>query len=1071
MPRTLRRFSAALLLFSSACAVDKGGEDTATSPIPPGGPQLGPPAVANPYCSPVTSGEINDRLRVLYRKIDWPDVSVALDRFATIQNHVGAGEIDEARTKTGQLVRFIEDKFSQLTPEQQAASQAELDALRTALFCYVGISGQVFDLNPGDPTKAFEIPAVIGVQFPPNIVPVGTLVSLTDITSGPSPLVTNLDTYPGYVAITLYPNTVLAEDAVVVICSPPQAPATLLVGHQDPTVGFELLTPTPVPSLLQSTCPNSLGMKRPGEGWLGRLVAQMTTVLTPQPLQAAPMMFLGGVGGLTRKFSPFGLVDPRLNAVGGIGGTTRKFSPPAGAPNPGPAANPPFPALYYQGPVGTSTTTGLPFATVATPGGDPDGSNLIAGVTVTFSAEAATTFDPDANVEVCRVIGGVVTIQDTVQVQTDANGIATLPCLSFGSAAGFANLEATFDPTSLQFPNSGLVSITAVDGTTTGTSLNWLIKADAGQPTALTIVTAPSSSAQAGVPLTDQPAFQLRDTFGNPVTASGTEVTATVTSGGGTASYTGPVTTDVDGIAHFTDLAIGGPVAGTPQTVTFSFGGAATPVTVTIQLTAGPPSALVVITSPSSSAQAGVVWTNQPALSITDQYGNQVDTDLTVDASVASGAPALAGTTSVAAVAGVATFTDLRIDGLVGDRTIRFGSGALTAAVSGPISVGAGPAAQIAITTEPSSTAQAGIAFPGQPVVAIQDQFGNVVASSANVTAAIASGAGALGGTTVVAAVGGVATFTDLRIDGGVGDRTLRFKSENIVSPQSTPIAIGAGTAIRIHTYLNGITSPTFNYPGELPRNVAITPSPQVLVTDAWSNPVPNQPVYWGATTSNGGSLTVGATGSPTGANGLAQVAAWTLGDGLNVATAGLFPPGVTPTLAGYLDAQFSATTPTGQQVFACAVGTAKSKTDLAPFSIKTPTGTVRTVTLYMSVNGQSSGVSNYPATLEVFKGSYGLAANQIGSGTGAVQLPGNNGKAVPITITLSDPATQAESQGSAVLWFRLTITAPSNRKPQVWYTSSTFKATNTCYNSLIYTPNYPTSTSFKRGLAIRATN
>ncbi|MFN0178349.1 MAG: hypothetical protein ACKVZ0_06080 [Gemmatimonadales bacterium] len=1070
MPRTLRRLTAVLLLFSSACAVDKGGEDTTTS-IPPAGPRLGPPAVPNPLCSPVTSDEIRDQLRVLYREAGWSDVNTALARFETIEGQVGSGEIDEARIGTRDLVRLIEAKFGQLTPEQQAASQAELDELRTDLFCYVGISGQVFDLNPGDPTKAFEIPAVVGVQFPPNSVPVGTLVSVTDIATGPAPLVTNLDTYPGYVAITLYPNTVLAADAVVVICAPPQAPATLLVGHQDPTVGFELLTPTPVPSLLQSTCSSPLPTSQNRSGWLGRLMAQMTTVLTPQPLQAAPMMFLGGVGGLTRKFSPFGLVDPSLNAVGGVGGSTRKFTPPAGAPSSGPAANPPFPPLFYQGPVGTSTTTGLPFATVATPGGDPDGSNLIAGVTVTFRADPATTFDPDANAKVCRVIGGVVTIQDTVQVQTDVNGIATLPCLSFGTVAGFANLEATFDPTSLQFPNSGLVSITAVDGTTTGTSLNWLIKADAGQPTALSIVTAPSSSAQAGVPLTTQPAFQLQDTFGNPVTASGTDVTATVTSGGGTASFTGPVTTDPNGIAQFTDLAIGGPVAGTPQTVTFSFGGAATPVAVTIQLAAGPPSALVVVSSPSSSAQAGVVWTNQPALSITDQYGNQVDTGLTVDASVASGAPTLAGTTSVAAVAGVATFTDLRIDGLVGNRTIRFGSGALTAAVSGPISVGAGPAAQIAITTEPSSTAQAGIAFPTQPIVAIQDRFGNLVASSANVTAAIAAGAGTLGGTTVVAAVGGVAAYTDLRIDGGVGDRTLRFTSGSFVSPQSTPITIGAGAATRIQTYLNGIISPTFSYPAELPRNVAVAPSPQVLVTDAWSNPVPNQPVYWNAATGNGGSLTVGATGSPTGANGLAQVAAWMLGDGLNVATAGLFAPGVTPTLPGYLDAQFSALTGIGQAVFACAAVTAKTKTDVAPFSIKTPTGTVRAVTLYLSVNGQSSALSSYPATLEVFKGSYGLAANKIGSGAGVVQLPGNNGNAAPITITLSDPATQAESQGSAVLWFQLTITAPSNRKPQAWYTSATFKTTNTCYHSVIYTPTYPTSTSFKRGLAIQVTN
>jgi hypothetical protein len=243
------------------------------------------------------------------------------------------------------------------------------------------------------------------------------------------------------------------------------------------------------------------------------------------------------------------------------------------------------------------------------------------------------------------------------------------------------------------------------------------------------------------------------------------------------------------------------------------------------------------------------------------------------------------------------------------------------------------------------------------------------------------------------------------------------------------------------------------------------------LVTDAWNNPVGNQTVYWNATTSNGGILTVGSTGTPTGANGIAQVTSWTIGEGLNQATAGLFAPGVTPTLPGYLEAVFTASTPTGQSVFACAVGTATNKTDLAPMSIKTPNASIRTVTLYMSVTGQSSALSNYPATIEVFKTTYGSAANRIGSGSGTVQLPGDNGKALPITFVLSDPATQPESKGSSVLWLKLTVTTPGTRKPQVWYQNATFKTNDTCYGSLVYTPTYPSSATFKRGLSIRATN
>ncbi|MFN0178350.1 MAG: beta strand repeat-containing protein [Gemmatimonadales bacterium] len=1066
MCRTARRLTAAFLLLAAGCAVDNKSEDTATAPGGPGGPQLGPAAVPNPYCAPVTSDEIEAALNALFVKNAWPDANSTLGKFGAIQNQLTAGDIDGARIKTRDLVRFIQNKFGNLTPTQQAAAQADLDSLVTDLFCYVGLSGQVFDLNPGDPPKAFDLPGLGGVQFPANIVPTGTLVTLTDISTGPSPLITNLDTYPGYISISLYPNTVLAQDAVVVICSNPPAPASVIIGHQDPTTGFELLVPTAVPSLLQSTCPGSSSMKAGPDGWLDRVMAQMARALTPTPLQAAPMMFLGGVGGLTRKFSPFGLVSPTLTAVGGVGGATSKFAPAAG-----PSLNPQLPSSYVQGPVGTSATTGLPFATVATPGGDADGSNLFPGVTVTFSTSAATTFDPDSQAKVCRVIGGVVTIQDTVQVQTDANGVATLPCLSFGNSSGFANLEASFDPTSLSFPNSNLVTITAVDGASTGSTLNWLVKSNAGQPTQLGLVTAPSSSAQAGVPFAQQPAVQLQDAFGNAAPTSGTELTATVTAGGGTATYTAPVTTDVNGLATFTDLAIGGSVAGTPQTLTFSFGGATSGASITIQLTPGPAAKLVMVTQPSTPEQAGMAFATQPTVSITDQYGNQVDTGLTVVASLASGGPALAGTTSVAAVAGVATFTDLRIDGTTGDRTIGFGSGGLAGTTSTTVTIGAGPAAQLAITTQPSTSAAAGVAFGTQPVVSIRDQFGNLVNSAANVTASLASGAGSLAGTMTVAASGGVASFTDLRIAGATGDRTLQFGSGALTSPASTTVSISAGAATSIMTYLNGTAAQSYDYGTALTAYANVAPSPQVLVTDAWNNPVGNQTIYWNATTSNGGILTVGSTGTPTAANGVAQVTSWTIGEGLNQASASLFAPGVTPTLPNYLDAAFTASTPTGQSVFACAVGTATNKTDVAPMSIKTPNASIRTVTLYMSVTGQSSALSNYPATIEVFKTTYGSAANKIGSGSGTVQLPGDNGKALPITFVLSDPATQPESKGSSVLWFKLTVTAPSNRKPQVWYLNANFKTNETCYGSLVYTPSYPSSTTFKRGLSIRATN
>src|SRR5206468_8226137 len=109
-------------------------------------------------------------------------------------------------------------------------------------------------------------------------------------------------------------------------------------------------------------------------------------------------------------------------------------------------------------------------------------------------------------------------------------------------------------------------------------------------------------------------------------------------------------------------------------------------------------------------------------------------------------------------------FTNLSISGAAGDRTLSFSATGLTPAVSGTITVGAGEATQLTLTTQPSASAQSGVAFAQQPVVQLRDGAGNAVSQSGvTVTAAIATGAGTLGGTlTATTTSGGTATFTNL---------------------------------------------------------------------------------------------------------------------------------------------------------------------------------------------------------------------------------------------------------------------------------------------------------------------
>src|SRR5204863_5311055 len=96
-----------------------------------------------------------------------------------------------------------------------------------------------------------------------------------------------------------------------------------------------------------------------------------------------------------------------------------------------------------------------------------------------------------------------------------------------------------------------------------------------------------------------------------------------------------------------------------------------------------------------------------------------------------------------------------------------------------PVTLTAGTATQLTVTTEPSTTAQSGVPFAQQPVIQIRDASGNPVSQGGvTVTAAIATGGGTLGGTLSATTTGtGVATFTDLAITGTAGDRTLSFSA------------------------------------------------------------------------------------------------------------------------------------------------------------------------------------------------------------------------------------------------------------------------------------------------------
>ena len=109
----------------------------------------------------------------------------------------------------------------------------------------------------------------------------------------------------------------------------------------------------------------------------------------------------------------------------------------------------------------------------------------------------------------------------------------------------------------------------------------------------------------------------------------------------------------------------------------------------------------------------------------------------------------------------------------------------------------------LTLETQPSSVVQSGAAFAVQPVIQLKDSDGNNLAQSGlEVTAALATGTGTLGGATTSATnASGTATFTNLSITGAAGSYSLRFTAPGVNPVISSSITVGgAAGSISITT-------------------------------------------------------------------------------------------------------------------------------------------------------------------------------------------------------------------------------------------------------------------------------
>ena len=196
-----------------------------------------------------------------------------------------------------------------------------------------------------------------------------------------------------------------------------------------------------------------------------------------------------------------------------------------------------------------------------------------------------------------------------------------------------------------------------------------------------------------------------------------------------------------------------------------------------------------------TNATAGAAISPAVRVTVQDVDGNTVTSaaaSITLAIGTNAGGGTLSGTATVAAVGGVAAFSNLSIDRLGTGYTFTAVATGLAGATSATFDVTAGAAAKLAFTVQPTN-ATAGAAISPAVTVTVQDAGGNTVTSATtSITLAIGTnpGGGTLSGTATVAAVGGVATFSNLSIDRVGAGYTLNAAATGLTGATSTPFGV-----------------------------------------------------------------------------------------------------------------------------------------------------------------------------------------------------------------------------------------------------------------------------------------
>jgi hypothetical protein len=399
-------------------------------------------------------------------------------------------------------------------------------------------------------------------------------------------------------------------------------------------------------------------------------------------------------------------------------------------------------------------------------------------------------------------------------VTTDQSKVTLSLVSGPGTMTGTLSINAIdgrADFSNIVFSKAGTYNVKATDGSLTSASTgNFTVTAPL-VASKLAFAATPATTA-AGKSITPSVLVEIENSSGTVINTATSAVTIAIASGTGTLSGTKTVNA-IGGVATFSNLSLNKvgtfTLKATDGTLTSATSGS-------FKITAATASKLVIANTPATTV-AGKAISPAVVVDIEDAFGNIITTNTSnVTFAVASGGGTLTGTATVAAKAGVATFSNLILT-KSGAHTLKATDGTLTSATSGSFSITPAAALKL-IFAAAVPTATAGKAITPAVLVDVEDQFGNIVTTNtSNVTLSLntAPTGATIGGTVTVAAKAGVATFSNVLLNKAGTTYSLKAADSALVVAKSSTFKVVAAAAKKLafvnppKSATHGVTLPT----------------------------------------------------------------------------------------------------------------------------------------------------------------------------------------------------------------------------------------------------------------------